>query len=193
MEKFLKFATKKGAENIAEQHRERALPLADFSEIYRRYAKASLFIGDHTDEVNDSNVGMEVEFVITSASKVENGSQRLRVRLLYQGQALGNAMITLFSRDATGKVEKTIDKTSPDGTITVTAEAGYFYLLDHVVIRCVDQDAMAQFYRDLLGCTVDRHNKKLDLLQLRAGSHLIDLIAVDGVLGRRGGTAPGSE
>ncbi len=65
--------------------------------------------------------------------------------------------------------------------------------LDHVVIRCVDQDAMAQFYRDLLGCTVDRHNKKLDLLQLRAGSHLIDLIAVDGVLGRRGGTAPGSE
>jgi uncharacterized GH25 family protein len=138
LEKFLKFATKKGAENIAEQHRERALPLADFSEIYRRYAKASLFIGDHTDEVNDSNVGMEVEFVITSASKVENGSQRLRVRLLYQGQALGNAMITLFSRDATGKVEKTIDKTSPDGTITVTAEAGYFYLLDHVVIRATD-------------------------------------------------------
>ena len=138
LEKFLKFTAKKGAENIAEQHRDRALPLSDFSESYRRYAKASVFVGDHTDELNDRPVGMEIEFVITSASKVENGSQRLNVRLLYQRQPLGNAMVTLFSRDATGKVEKIIDRTSPDGTIALTAEAGYFYLLDHVVIRATD-------------------------------------------------------
>lgn len=65
--------------------------------------------------------------------------------------------------------------------------------LDHLVIRCVDLDAMRHFYCDLLGCTVDRHNTKVDLLQLRAGNQLIDLITVDGVLGRRGGAAPGAE
>jgi glyoxylase I family protein len=65
--------------------------------------------------------------------------------------------------------------------------------LDHVVIRCVDLEAMKQFYCGLLGCTVDRHNEEFDLLQLRAGSHLIDLVTVDGVLGRRGGAAPGAE
>ncbi|MEP4380576.1 MAG: VOC family protein [Alphaproteobacteria bacterium] len=65
--------------------------------------------------------------------------------------------------------------------------------LDHLVIRCVDLDAMTHFYCDLLGCTVDRHNKEADLLQLRAGRHLIDLITVDGVLGLKGGAAPGVE
>jgi glyoxylase I family protein len=65
--------------------------------------------------------------------------------------------------------------------------------LDHVVIRCVDLEAMKQFYCGLLGCTVDRHNEEFDLLQIRAGSHLIDLVTVDGVLGRRGGAAPGAE
>ncbi|MBT4908090.1 MAG: VOC family protein [Rhodospirillaceae bacterium] len=65
--------------------------------------------------------------------------------------------------------------------------------LDHLVIRCVDLDAMTHFYCDLLGCTIDRHNKEVDLLQLRAGRQLIDLITVDGVLGRKGGAAPGVE
>lgn len=65
--------------------------------------------------------------------------------------------------------------------------------LDHVVIRCADLDRMRRFYQDLLGCTVDRHNEEMALLQLRAGDHLIDLIAVDGKLGARGGGAPGAE
>ena len=65
--------------------------------------------------------------------------------------------------------------------------------LDHLVIRCVDLAAMKRFYCDVLGCTVDRHNAELDLLQLRAGRQLIDLVTVDGVLGRKGGAAPGPE
>ncbi|MBS27424.1 MAG: VOC family virulence protein [Alphaproteobacteria bacterium] len=65
--------------------------------------------------------------------------------------------------------------------------------LDHLVIRCADAEAMVHFYSDLVGCTLVRHNKKFDLYHLRAGDQLIDLIAVDGVLGQRGGAAPGAE
>lgn len=65
--------------------------------------------------------------------------------------------------------------------------------LDHLVIRCRDLEAMRGFYCDVLGCTVDRHNTELGLLQVRAGHQLIDLIPVDGLLGRRGGAAPGTE
>ena len=65
--------------------------------------------------------------------------------------------------------------------------------LDHVVIRCVDLEKMKRFYCDVVGGTVDRHNKEFDLLQIRIGAHLIDLVNVDGKLGSKGGAAPGDE
>ena len=65
--------------------------------------------------------------------------------------------------------------------------------LDHLVIRCVDPAAMHRFYCDLIGCELIRHNAEFDLYHLRAGEQLIDLIAVDGILGKRGGAAPGDE
>lgn len=65
--------------------------------------------------------------------------------------------------------------------------------IDHIVLRVVDLPAMRGFYCDVLGCTVEREQAEIGLLQLRAGDSLIDLVPVDGKLGRIGGAAPGSE
>lgn len=65
--------------------------------------------------------------------------------------------------------------------------------LDHLVLRVVDLDAMLRFYVDALGCSVERRRDDLGLVQLRAGRSLIDLVPVDGQLGRVGGAAPGAE
>lgn len=65
--------------------------------------------------------------------------------------------------------------------------------IDHVVLRVRDTAAMQAFYCDVLGCLVERRQDGIGLLQLRAGRSLIDLVAVDGKLGRMGGAAPGSE
>jgi catechol 2,3-dioxygenase-like lactoylglutathione lyase family enzyme len=65
--------------------------------------------------------------------------------------------------------------------------------LDHIVIRCNDLAAMLRFYSSTLGCKVEKHNEKLGLVHLRAGSALIDLISVDGELGRAGGAGPGAQ
>jgi catechol-2,3-dioxygenase len=62
--------------------------------------------------------------------------------------------------------------------------------LDHVVLRVTDMPRMTRFYCDVLGCNIERERRELGLLQLRAGVSLIDLIAVDGELGRAGGAAP---
>jgi glyoxylase I family protein len=62
--------------------------------------------------------------------------------------------------------------------------------IDHIVLRVVDLDRMQRFYCDALGCTVERRQDELGLLQLRAGRSLIDLVPVDGKLGRLGGKAP---
>lgn len=65
--------------------------------------------------------------------------------------------------------------------------------IDHVVLRVVDLDVMIRFYCDVLGCTVERRQDEIGLVQLRAGSALVDLVPVDGKLGRQGGAAPGRE
>ena len=65
--------------------------------------------------------------------------------------------------------------------------------IDHLVLRVVDLERMLGFYCDALGCTVARRQEQIGLIQLRAGSSLIDLVPVDGMLGRMGGAAPGKE
>ena len=65
--------------------------------------------------------------------------------------------------------------------------------LDHVVLRVADLERALGFYRDLLGCPEERRIEELGLVQLRAGTALIDLVPVDGALGRMGGAGPGAE
>lgn len=65
--------------------------------------------------------------------------------------------------------------------------------IDHLVLRVVDLDHMLQFYCDVLGCTIERRKDAIGLVQLRAGRSLIDLVPVDGQLGKAGGAPPGKE
>jgi catechol 2,3-dioxygenase-like lactoylglutathione lyase family enzyme len=65
--------------------------------------------------------------------------------------------------------------------------------IDHIVLRVVDLARMLQFYGDVLGCREVRRQDEIGLVQLRAGSAMVDLIPIDGKLGREGGAAPGKE
>lgn len=61
--------------------------------------------------------------------------------------------------------------------------------IDHIVLRVRDTAAMRKFYCEVLGCTFEREQAEIGLLQLRAGASLIDLVDVEGKLGRKGGAA----
>jgi catechol 2,3-dioxygenase-like lactoylglutathione lyase family enzyme len=65
--------------------------------------------------------------------------------------------------------------------------------LDHVVLRVRDLQPMLRFYVEVLGCTPERQQEELGLYQVRAGSSLIDLVTLEGKLGRAGGAGPGPE
>jgi glyoxylase I family protein len=65
--------------------------------------------------------------------------------------------------------------------------------IDHIVLRVRDIETMLRFYQEVLGCTLELTQDDLGLYQLRAGQSLIDLVTVDGKLGRTGGAAPGAE
>lgn len=65
--------------------------------------------------------------------------------------------------------------------------------IDHLVLRVLDLDRMLHFYCDVLGCAIERRQDAIGLVQLRAGRSLIDLVPVEGQLGKAGGAAPGNE
>ena len=65
--------------------------------------------------------------------------------------------------------------------------------IDHLVLRVIDLDCMLRFYCDVLGCTVERRDDVIGLVQLRTGRSLVDLVPVQGKLGAAGGAAPAKE
>jgi len=65
--------------------------------------------------------------------------------------------------------------------------------IDHVVLRVRDMAAMRRFYCDVLGAGHVAWRPEFGMSHLRAGASMIDLVAVDGPLGKAGGAAPGKE
>jgi len=65
--------------------------------------------------------------------------------------------------------------------------------IDHIVLRVSDLEQMIEFYCKVLKCSVQWRRPELGLVHLRAGSAMVDLVPVDGKLGKAGGAAPGKD
>ncbi len=65
--------------------------------------------------------------------------------------------------------------------------------IDHVVLRVKDVEQSIDFYRSVLGCEVVKRRDDLGLVHVRAGASMIDLVWVDGPIGKKGGAAAGTE
>ncbi len=65
--------------------------------------------------------------------------------------------------------------------------------IDHLVLRVRDIEAMRRFYCDVLGATHVAWRPEFGMSHLKAGRSMIDLVTVDGKLGKAGGAAPGRE
>jgi catechol 2,3-dioxygenase-like lactoylglutathione lyase family enzyme len=48
--------------------------------------------------------------------------------------------------------------------------------IDHIVLRAREPSRIIAFYRDVLGCRVERQQTDIQLTQLRAGRSLIDVV-----------------
>ncbi|HEI9712606.1 TPA: VOC family protein [Serratia marcescens] len=62
--------------------------------------------------------------------------------------------------------------------------------LDHVVLRVRDMQNSLRFYTQVIGCDIAKQRPDLGLVHLRAGASMIDLVDVNGMLGRKGGMPP---
>jgi len=62
--------------------------------------------------------------------------------------------------------------------------------IDHVVLRTNQMPAMLRFYCAILGCVEIRRLPEIGLVQLRAGSSMIDLIDIAAAQGQPGNSLP---
>ncbi len=58
--------------------------------------------------------------------------------------------------------------------------------LDHVVLRVTDVERSIRFYSEVLGCREERRVERIGLVQLRAGTAMIDLVPSGGALAETG-------
>ncbi len=62
--------------------------------------------------------------------------------------------------------------------------------IDHIVLRTVRDQDLIDFYCSVLGCKLELSKDSVGLAHLRAGNALIDIVDVNGKLGKVGGDAP---
>lgn len=131
-EKFESFARHKDLLHLVEAHKAQNLPMADFIEVYSRYAKSLVAVGG--GEGKDRAFGLETEIVALANPYTDALNNGMRVRVLYQGAPRADAQIELFERMGDA-VEITLHRTDSDGIATFAVKSGAEYMVDAVVGR----------------------------------------------------------
>jgi hypothetical protein len=131
-ERFEAFAAHKDFEDVLAAHDARGLPREGVREVYVRYARALVAVGDGAGA--DAPSGMRHEIVALANPYVDDLDAGLPVRVLLDGAPRADAQVEVFARRGDA-VEVTLERTGADGVALIPVEAGVEYLLDAVVIE----------------------------------------------------------
>ena len=131
--KFAAFVEHKDAQWALAAHRDRNLPMDGIVEVYSRYAKSLVAVGDGSGM--DRPVGLETEIVALANPYTDDVTAGLPVQVLYQGTPRGGAQVEIFAKDAVGNVVVSTVKADGNGQAIVPVTRGHRYMLDSVVLR----------------------------------------------------------
>ncbi len=130
---FAAFAEQKGFPDIEARHEELGYPLENFTEIYTRYAKSLIAVGNGAG--SDRREGLETEIVALTNPYTDDLKKGMRVQVLYQGEPRAKALVEVFEKTASGAVEATRHRTDAEGIAAIPVKPGRSYLFDAVVLR----------------------------------------------------------
>lgn len=135
-EKFQNFVRHKDFAGALEQHAARGLPTTGFREVYSRFGKSLIAVGDGAG--SDREVGLLTEIVALANPYTDDMRGGLAVLVLYQGAPRADAQVELFSKSPQGTVGITLHRTDAAGRVTLPVQPGHEYLADAVVLRPVE-------------------------------------------------------
>lgn len=132
-EKFEKFALHKDLGDLLPRHQERGYPMENFKELYARYSKTLIGVGNGAG--SDRRVGLETEIVALTNPYTDDLSAGMKVQLFYQANARANSQIEVFEKAPDDTVSIFLVRTDSNGIATIPVKSGYAYMADAVVLR----------------------------------------------------------
>ncbi len=130
--KFQVFADHKDFPDIEARHRDRGLPMEDFTESYTRFARSIVAVGGGAGA--DAPSGLETEIVALANPYVEALTE-MPVQVFYRGAPRADVQVELFAKAPDGSVEITLYRTDAEGVARLPVRPGHSYLADAVVLR----------------------------------------------------------
>lgn len=127
---FVEFVREESLAKVIQRHRARNLPDTGFAEGYSRNAKALVQVGPPDAAQSDRVAGLPLELIALQNPYTARG--RLAVGLLWQGEPVADAQVTLFHRPASGEVTRHTFRTGVDGVASIPFTATGIYLLSAV-------------------------------------------------------------
>lgn len=130
---FERFVAHKDLGNALEPHLDGRLPQTGFTEVYTRFAKTLIAVGDGAG--SDSRFGLETEFVALTNPYTDDLTDGMQVQLFYGEYPRMDAQVELFDKAPDGTVEITYHRTDSNGIVALPVTPGHSYLVDAVVLR----------------------------------------------------------
>ena len=131
--KFEKFVTSKDLQGVLEAHRARNLPDAGFFEVYSRYAKSLVAVGNGAG--SDRAFGLETEIVALANPYTDDLTDGMPLKVLYQGAPRADAQVEVFAKGPGLEVAVSVMRTDAAGEVRVPVTPGIAYQIDAVVAR----------------------------------------------------------
>ena len=132
-EKFKKFLDHKDLGDQLANHKARGLALVNFKEIYSRYSKTLIGVGNAAG--SDQRAGLETEIVALTNPYTDDLLLGMRVQLFYRTDIRANAQIEVFEKSPTGDIDIFMVQTDGEGIATIPVKSEHSYMLDAVVLR----------------------------------------------------------
>jgi len=132
-EKFQRFVDHKDFGDVLSRHRERGLPEERFREVYSRYAKSLMAVGDGAGA--DRRVGLETEIVALTNPYTDDLASGMRVQVYYRNDLRADTQVEVFEKGPDGRVAIGLYRTDAEGIAVIPVKPGYRYMVDAVVLR----------------------------------------------------------
>lgn len=140
-ERFVGFAEHKDLGDVAALQAARGLDRENVREVYVRYAKSLIAVGDGAGA--DARQGLRTEFVALDNPYTDELSDGFAVQLWLDDAVRADEQVELFDRAPDGTVTITTHRTDAQGVARLAVQPGHSYMIDAVVLEPLDPEAEA--------------------------------------------------
>ncbi len=139
-ENFESFVNKEGLEWVPDAHRRRDLPDTGFVEIYSRFSKALVQVGDNPGQ--DREIGLDFEWVALTNPYAADPPEAVNLQLSLRGIPKENVLVSVFNKlaDQSKSQSRTVMRTDKNGMVTIPRQSGGSFLVSAIHMEPIDPE-----------------------------------------------------